>query len=61
MITIVKRVDLRCSPERAFVLFTEHASAWWPTERRHTSDAASEIRGAGCEMANHNNACELSR
>jgi uncharacterized protein YndB with AHSA1/START domain len=41
---ITKSVLLRCSPERAFVLFTEHAGAWWPTERRHTGDAASEIR-----------------
>jgi uncharacterized protein YndB with AHSA1/START domain len=41
---IVKSVVLRCSPERAFSLFTEHAALWWPSERRHTHDAASEIR-----------------
>jgi uncharacterized protein YndB with AHSA1/START domain len=41
---IKKSVVLRCSPERAFVLFTEHAGAWWPAERRHTRDASSEIR-----------------
>jgi uncharacterized protein YndB with AHSA1/START domain len=41
---IVKSVVLRCSPERAFALFTEHAGAWWPAERRHTPDASSEIR-----------------
>ncbi len=26
------------------MLFTEHASQWWPVERRHTKDAASAIR-----------------
>jgi uncharacterized protein YndB with AHSA1/START domain len=41
---ITKRVVLRCSPERAFSLFTEHASQWWPAERRHTQDATSAIR-----------------
>ena len=41
---IRKSVVLRCPPERAFVLFTEQASLWWPAERRHTNDAASEIR-----------------
>jgi uncharacterized protein YndB with AHSA1/START domain len=41
---IVKSVVLRCSPERAFTLFTEQAGLWWPTERRHTRDASSEIR-----------------
>jgi hypothetical protein len=41
---ITRSVVLRCTPERAFALFTEHAGAWWPTERRHTQDASSEIR-----------------
>lgn len=41
---IVKSVVLGCSPARAFCLFTEHAGTWWPPERRHTSDAESEIR-----------------
>jgi uncharacterized protein YndB with AHSA1/START domain len=41
---IDKSVVLRCSPERAFTLFTQHASLWWPPERRHTGDASSEIR-----------------
>lgn len=35
---------LRCRPERAFALFTDHAGEWWPPERRHTKDAASQIR-----------------
>jgi uncharacterized protein YndB with AHSA1/START domain len=41
---IIKSVVLRCSPERAFALFTEHAGLWWPPECRHTRDASSEIR-----------------
>jgi uncharacterized protein YndB with AHSA1/START domain len=41
---IVKSVVLRCDPQRAFTLLTEKAGLWWPVERRHTDDAASEIR-----------------
>ena len=41
---IVKSVVLGCDPQRAFILFTEHAGLWWPIDRRHTDDAASEIR-----------------
>ena len=41
---IVKSIVLRCHPERAFALFTDHAGLWWPAERRHTKDAASMIR-----------------
>jgi uncharacterized protein YndB with AHSA1/START domain len=41
---ITKAALLPCSVERAFELFTEHASEWWPPERRHTRDPASEIR-----------------
>lgn len=36
--TVVKSVDLRCAPERAFALFTEHAGQWWPADRRHLKD-----------------------
>ena len=32
---LVKSVDLRCAPDRAFSLFTEHAGQWWPDDRRH--------------------------
>ena len=41
---ITKTAVLPCSIERAFELFSEHASEWWPPERRHTRDPASEIR-----------------
>jgi len=41
---INKSVFLACSIERAFALFTEHASEWWPAERRHTGDPRSVIR-----------------
>ena len=41
---IVRSVDLRCSPERAFALFTERAGEWWPADRRHTEDERSAIR-----------------
>jgi uncharacterized protein YndB with AHSA1/START domain len=40
---IVKSVVLPCPPARAFVLFTAHASEWWPPERRHTGDPESAI------------------
>ena len=40
---IEKSILLACSPERAFELFTEHASEWWPPDRRHTGDAESRI------------------
>jgi len=40
---IEKSAFLRCTPDRAFVLFTEQASAWWPPTLRHTSDSRSEI------------------
>ena len=38
MNVVVKRVDLRCTPDRAFSLFTEHAGEWWPADRRHLKD-----------------------
>lgn len=41
---IVKSAILRCSVDRAFELFTTQAGQWWPPERRHTGDPASEIR-----------------
>jgi uncharacterized protein YndB with AHSA1/START domain len=40
---IVKSIDLRCEPARAFALFTEHAGEWWPAERRHLKDAAPTV------------------
>jgi len=40
---IEKSAFLRCSPARAFVLFKQHASAWWPPALRHTADPRSEI------------------
>jgi hypothetical protein len=41
---ITKTAVLPCGIERAFELFTAHASEWWPPERRHTRDPASEIK-----------------
>jgi uncharacterized protein YndB with AHSA1/START domain len=41
---IEKRLYLPCPPPRAFALLTEQAGAWWPPDRRHTKDPASEIR-----------------
>lgn len=35
---VVKSVDLRCAPERAFALFTDRAGEWWPADRRHLKD-----------------------
>jgi hypothetical protein len=40
---IVKSVLLPLTPGAAFALFTERASEWWPAERRHTQDPASQI------------------
>ena len=60
---IIKSVVLRCDPERAFALFTEHAGLWWPAERRHTKDAGSMIRmeasGRFFERANDGAEVEL--
>lgn len=39
-----KSIWLPCAPARAFALFTEQASDWWPESRRHTGDARSTIR-----------------
>src|SRR5262249_37301219 len=41
---VEKSVLLACDPARAFALFTEQAGAWWPPDRRHTRDPASEIK-----------------
>jgi hypothetical protein len=41
---IVKSVVLPCGPARAFQIFTDEASIWWPESRRHTADPQSEIR-----------------
>jgi hypothetical protein len=40
---IEKSVVLACACERAFALFTERASDWWPELLRHTGDAGSQI------------------
>jgi len=40
---VTKTVLLPCPPDRAFTLFTAHASEWWPADRRHTNDATSTI------------------
>jgi hypothetical protein len=40
---IVKSVVLPLSPRAAFELFTGKIGEWWPADRRHTQDPASEI------------------
>jgi hypothetical protein len=40
---IEKSVVLACARERAFALFTERATEWWPELLRHTDDARSQI------------------
>ena len=40
---ITKSILLPCPPERAFALFTDRISDWWPPERRHTGDPGSVI------------------
>ncbi|MGE0397373.1 MAG: SRPBCC domain-containing protein [Kofleriaceae bacterium] len=62
---IVKTVTLPCSPARAFALFTQHASEWWPPERRHTGEATSTIAmlesGRFFERASDGREVELGR
>lgn len=40
---IVKSVFLPLAPAAAFDLFTQKAGIWWPVDRRHTKDPASDI------------------
>ena len=40
---IQKTAFLACPPAKAFALFTERASDWWPDGVRHTADPRSEI------------------
>jgi hypothetical protein len=62
---IEKSVVLACACERAFALFTEHASDWWPELLRHTDDAHSQItlRASGrfWERATDGREVELGR
>jgi hypothetical protein len=62
---IEKTVFLECAPARAFVLFTERASDWWPATLRHTADPRSEIRlipdGRFWERATDGREVELGR
>ena len=41
---IKKSILLACPMDRAFYLFTQAASEWWPLERRHTQDPLSQIQ-----------------
>jgi Activator of Hsp90 ATPase homolog 1-like protein len=62
---IAKRVQLACDPLRAFEIFTEQASIWWPPARRHTGDADSAIAmlatGRFWERARDGHEVELGR
>jgi hypothetical protein len=62
---MVKSVILPLSPNAAFELFTRSISAWWPAERRHTQDPASEIflleTGRFYERAGDGREVELGR
>jgi hypothetical protein len=40
---MVKSVLLPLAPIAAFQLFTQKIGEWWPPDRRHTEDPASEI------------------
>ena len=40
---MIKSVLLRLAPDRAFSLFTEQISSWWPPDRRHTNDSNSTL------------------
>ncbi|NOT34630.1 MAG: ATPase [Candidatus Eisenbacteria bacterium] len=62
---IRKSVVLPCSPARAFDLWTQAISDWWPLERRHTNDPNSEIfvleTGRFYERARDGQEVELGR
>jgi hypothetical protein len=62
---IQKSAHLVCTPARAFELFTERASDWWPETLRHTADPHSEIRmvagGRFWERASDGHEVELGR
>ena len=62
---ITKSVLLACGLDRAFELFTEHASEWWPVSRRHTPDPSSSIQvlasGRFFERASDGAEVELGR
>jgi hypothetical protein len=62
---IEKSAYLACPPAKAFALFTERASDWWPADVRHTSDPQSEIRmladGRFWERATDGHEIELGR
>ena len=62
---IRKTAYLQCQPDRAFAIFTERASEWWPSAVRHTPDPRSEIRmlaeGRFWERAADGHEVELGR
>jgi hypothetical protein len=62
---IEQSVVLACARERAFALFTERASDWWPELLRHTGDARSQITllasGRFWERASDGREVELGR
>jgi hypothetical protein len=62
---IKKSVVLHCGADRAFALFVDDISLWWPPSRRHTGDAASRIvlspTGRFFEKANDGREVELGR
>ena len=41
---VVKSIEVRRTPEKAFRLFTQEISAWWPMKKHsRAKDAAGEI------------------
>jgi uncharacterized protein YndB with AHSA1/START domain len=62
---IEKSIVLPCSVERAFALFTEEISQWWPPGRRHTGDPESTMlllaSGRFFERARDGREVELGR
>ena len=62
---MVKSVLLPLAPVKAFELFTQAISQWWPADRRHTGDPASEIflleSGRFFERAHDGQEIELGR
>ena len=40
---MIKSVVLPLAPAAAFDLFTQKIGEWWPADRRHTQDPASQI------------------
>ncbi len=45
---VVKMVDLSCAAERAFEVFVEKTTDWWPKGRHSVSAGKGAVARGGC-------------